>query len=180
MNTSNVEFEHPGRILSEQFMEPMHISSLRLSIALRVESRRLLDLIHGKRRISPETAMRLARYFNTSPEYWLELQLNYDLKVAERKWSEKIEREINPLSESITVGLVPEEARAVKEKKVQANPILEKLKKEIENLQGNEKRVFEMLGSKPITFDSIAYALDMGGGALGGTLVMLELNGLIK
>ena len=75
---------HPGFILSEDFMQPLGISQNRLSIAIGVDVRRVNSIVQGKRSITPDTALRLGVYFKTGPKLWLNLQQEYDLRIAER------------------------------------------------------------------------------------------------
>lgn len=75
---------HPGEILSEEFMAPMGISQNRLARAMRVSARRINEIVHGKRAITADTALRLARVFGTSREFWMGLQADYDLEEAGR------------------------------------------------------------------------------------------------
>ncbi len=89
---------HPGEILQKDFLEPMDLSQNKLAIALRVPARRVNEIVLGKRRITADTALRLARYFSMSPQFWLGLQMDYELDVAEDALEAKIEREIIPMS----------------------------------------------------------------------------------
>lgn len=75
---------HPGETLREDFLKPLGLSANRLAIALQVPVTRVNDIIHGKRAITADTALRLARYFETTPQIWLNLQTNYDLELASR------------------------------------------------------------------------------------------------
>ena len=87
---------HPGEILREEFMKPLGLSAHALAVALRVGAPRINDIGREKRGITPDTALRLARYFNSTPQFWLNLQTSYDLKTAQlASWS-KIEREVLP------------------------------------------------------------------------------------
>ncbi len=72
---------HPGEILMEEFLEPLEVSQNRLAVAIGVPPRRINEIVHGKRRISADTALRLARYFGTTDPFWLNLQVRYDLEV---------------------------------------------------------------------------------------------------
>jgi antitoxin HigA-1 len=87
---------HPGEILRADFMEPLGLSMNRLALDLRVPVTRIAEIVHERRGISPDTALRLARYFNTSAGFWLNLQSSYDLEVAQDKLSRVIEREVRP------------------------------------------------------------------------------------
>ena len=89
---------HPGEILRAEFMEPLQLSMNRLALDLRVPVTRIAEIVHERRAISPDTALRLARYFNTSAAFWMNLQTAYDLEVAEDKLSRTIEREVRPAS----------------------------------------------------------------------------------
>ena len=88
---------HPGEVLLEDFMKPLGLSQYRLAQDLGVSPIRISQIIHGQRAITVDTAMRLARYFSTSPEVWLRLQVRYDLEVAEKDLSERIRREVKVL-----------------------------------------------------------------------------------
>ncbi len=72
---------HPGEILIEEFLEPLQVSQNRLAVAIGVPPRRINEIVHGKRRISADTALRLARYFGTTDRFWLNLQVRFDLEV---------------------------------------------------------------------------------------------------
>ena len=89
---------HPGEILRAEFMEPLQLSMNRLALDLRVPVTRVSEIVHERRGITPDTALRLARYFNTSAGFWLNLQSAYDLEVAQDKLSDTIEREVRPAS----------------------------------------------------------------------------------
>ena len=86
---------HPGRILRRE-IEARRLSANALAIALRTPSGRVTDILNGKRGLSPETAMRLARYFGNSARFWLNLQTAYELAVAEAELGERITSEVTP------------------------------------------------------------------------------------
>lgn len=86
---------HPGRILKRELMSRA-MSANALALALRTPSGRIVDILNGKRGISPETALRLARYFGNSPLFWLNLQTAYELAVAEQAHGERVAREVSP------------------------------------------------------------------------------------
>jgi addiction module HigA family antidote len=88
---------HVGEVLSEEFLKPMGLSQNKLAIALHVPARRINEIVLGKRGVTADTALRLARYFNMSPQFWLGLQMDYELDMAEDAIEEKIEKEIQPL-----------------------------------------------------------------------------------
>ena len=87
---------HPGEILLEEFLKPLEMSMNQLAIALRVPASRINAIVDGERSISADTALRLGRYFGISPEFWLNLQAGYDLRVARRELEEQIERDVRP------------------------------------------------------------------------------------
>jgi addiction module HigA family antidote len=87
---------HPGEILREEFLIPYGMSAHALAQALRVPAPRINDIVRERRAITPDTALRLARYFGTTPEFWLNLQQDYDLKLAAETLLETIEREVHP------------------------------------------------------------------------------------
>src|SRR5271156_1761036 len=89
---------HPGEILRSEFMEPLQLSMNRLALDLHVPVTRIAEIIHERRGITPDTALRLARYFNTSARFWLNLQAAYDLEVAEDELAREIERDVRPAS----------------------------------------------------------------------------------
>ena len=86
---------HPGEILLEEFLKPMALSQNQLALAIRVPARRINEIVHGKRRITADTALRLARFFDMSPQFWLGLQMDYDLDVASDVLANRLEQEIN-------------------------------------------------------------------------------------
>ena len=89
---------HPGAILCEDYMAPLGLSMNRLALALHVPVPRVAEIVHERRSITPDTALRLARYFKTSARFWLNLQLAYDLEVAEDKIGRKIAQNVRPIT----------------------------------------------------------------------------------
>ena len=85
---------HPGEILMEDFLEPMGISQYRLSKDIGVPPRRINEIVHGKRAISPDTALRLARYFGVTETFWSNLQAHYDLEVQRDVLGDLLEKEV--------------------------------------------------------------------------------------
>ncbi len=88
---------HPGEILQKEFLEPMGLSQNKLALALHVPARRINEIVLGKRGVSADTALRLSRYFGMSPHFWLGLQMDYELDVAEDSLEAKIEKEVTPM-----------------------------------------------------------------------------------
>ncbi|HYG87865.1 MAG TPA: HigA family addiction module antitoxin [Azospirillum sp.] len=87
---------HPGEVLREEFMEPLGLSANGLAMVLRVPATRIGEIVREQRGVSADTALRLARYFGTTPEFWLNLQQAYDLSVAQQTAGDAIAREIDP------------------------------------------------------------------------------------
>ena len=87
---------HPGEILMEEFLEPLEVSLNRLAVAIGVPPRRINEIVHGKRRITADTALRLARYFGTTDRFWLNLQTYYDLEVEKDQLGSTLDQ-IEPL-----------------------------------------------------------------------------------
>uniref|UniRef100_A0A7C4RUB1 Addiction module antidote protein, HigA family n=1 Tax=Desulfatirhabdium butyrativorans TaxID=340467 RepID=A0A7C4RUB1_9BACT len=87
---------HPGEILREEFLLPLGMSVEALATALKIPLERINDIIEEHGPINPDTALRLARYFGTSPQFWLNLQTSYDLKITEREYGTQIAREVQP------------------------------------------------------------------------------------
>jgi addiction module HigA family antidote len=87
---------HPGEILAEEFLEPLGMTPYKLAQDIGVPPTRVYSVVRGRRAVSADTALRLARYFGTSAEFWLNLQNHYDLEVEEDRAGERIEREVRP------------------------------------------------------------------------------------
>ena len=88
---------HPGEILMEEFLRPLGVSQYRLAKDISVPPRRINEIVHGKRAISADTALRLSRYFNLSERFWLNLQARYDLEIEKDKLDDKMEAEVKVL-----------------------------------------------------------------------------------
>jgi len=91
---------HPGEILLEEFLKPLGLSQNQLALSIGVPARRINEIVLGKRGISADTALRLARYFNMSPQFWLGLQMDYELDVATDKLEHRIAREVRPYAKA--------------------------------------------------------------------------------
>ncbi len=94
MNEDRLIPIHPGEVLLEEFLKPMNLSQNQMALALRVPARRINEIVHGKRRVTADTALRLARYFNMSPRFWLGLQMDYDLDVANDEVGDRLNQEV--------------------------------------------------------------------------------------
>ena len=87
---------HPGEILLEEFLKPLGMSMNKLAEQLHVPANRITQIVEGRRSVSGETALRLARYFGTSPEFWLGMQKDYDLQVARDEFEAEVELQVQP------------------------------------------------------------------------------------
>ena len=95
MKKKNMAPIHPGIILLEEFLQPMGISQYRLAKDTSVPARRINEIVHGKRSITADTALRLGRFFNMTPQFWMNLQSRYDLEVAEDNLAGKLKKEVH-------------------------------------------------------------------------------------
>ncbi|BDV00145.1 transcriptional regulator [Thermodesulfomicrobium sp. WS] len=94
--TDKLKPVHPGEVLLEEFLKPMNLSQNRLAIDIGVDARRINEIVMGKRSVTADTALRLSRYFGTSPQFWLGLQAEYDLDVTLDSLGDRLEREVRP------------------------------------------------------------------------------------
>jgi len=94
MSKDKLDPIHPGEILLEEFLNPMGISQYRLAKDISVSPRRINEIVHGKRGVSADTALRLERYFSLSEGFWLRLQSRYDLEVEKDRLDERLEKEV--------------------------------------------------------------------------------------
>lgn len=93
---------HPGEILREEFVRPLGLRMNRMALDLRVPLTRVADIVHERRGITTDTALRLGRYFKTSPKFWLNLQTRYDLEEMGGREAERIARDVHPLEVDIS------------------------------------------------------------------------------
>lgn len=89
---------HPGEVLFEEFLKPMGLSQNRLAISIGVDARRINEIVMGKRRVTADTSLRLSRFFGNSAQFWMGLQSDYDLDVAEDELGDRLEREVRTYS----------------------------------------------------------------------------------
>jgi addiction module HigA family antidote len=99
MTNKKLEPVHPGEVLFEEFLKPLGLSQHRLALDIGVDARRINEIVLKKRSVSANTALRLARYFDTSAEFWLGLQAQYDLDVEEEKLGKKLKNEVRIYAE---------------------------------------------------------------------------------
>ena len=92
---------HPGEILMEEFLKPMEISQYRLAKDINVPARRINEIVHGKRSITPDTALRLSKYFGLSERFWINLQARYDLETEKDKLKDRLNKEVHVYSAAV-------------------------------------------------------------------------------
>src|SRR5579863_3194765 len=92
--SDRIPFPHPGETIREDFLKPLGMSVNKLALELRVPASRMTEIVHGRRGITADTALRLARYFSTTPKFWLNLQPSYDLAMAAEMKSEEIAKTV--------------------------------------------------------------------------------------
>lgn len=97
MKTEKIPPVHPGEILRQDYLEPLGLSANQLALQMRVTPNRITAILRGERTITAETALRLARAVGTSPDFWLNLQTEYDLRLAEDRLGARIQREVHPI-----------------------------------------------------------------------------------
>jgi len=96
MSDEKLKPVHPGEVLLEEFLKPMELSQNQLALNIGVSPRRINEIVLGKRRLTADTALRLARYFDMSAQFWLGLQMDYDLDVTEEEIAEQLRLEVRP------------------------------------------------------------------------------------
>ena len=94
MTAKKLPAVHPGEVLDEEFLKPLGLSQHRLALDIGVDPRRINEIVLRKRAVTANTALRLARYFDTSPEFWLGIQAQYDLDVEEDELGDRLEKEV--------------------------------------------------------------------------------------
>lgn len=92
--TTKLPGVHPGEVLLEEFLEPLGLSQYRLAKDISVPPRRINEIVHGKRAVTADTALRLARYFGTTPRFWLNLQAQYDLDIEFDRLGDRLDKEV--------------------------------------------------------------------------------------
>ncbi len=96
MNEDKLDPIHPGEILLEEFLKPMGLSQNKVALSIGVPARRINEIVLGKRGVTADTALRLGRYFDMSPQFWLGLQMDYDLDVTADKLEKRLNQEVRP------------------------------------------------------------------------------------
>ena len=89
---------HPGEVLRKEYMEPFGLTGNKLALALHVSPPRITEIVIGRRGVTADTALRLSKCFNTSPQYWLTLQMEYDIATARKSLGDRLEQEVRPVS----------------------------------------------------------------------------------
>ena len=98
MTKRNFSPIHPGEILVSEFLEPMGISQYRLAKDIGVTARRINEIVHGRRSITADTALRLGRFFGMETQFWINLQTHYDMEVAQEALADRLDTEVHPFS----------------------------------------------------------------------------------
>jgi addiction module HigA family antidote len=101
MTPTTIDPIHPGEILLEEFLNPLELSQYRLAKEISVPARRINEIVHGKRGISADTALRLSRFFGTSERFWLNLQVRYDLETEKERLAGVLEEEVSVLQRAV-------------------------------------------------------------------------------
>jgi addiction module HigA family antidote len=96
--TDKIPPVHPGEVLQEDYLIPKGISQNQLALSMRVPPNRISEIVQGKRAVTAETALRLARAIGTSPDFWLNLQMQYDLRIAQDSLADVLDREVIPIA----------------------------------------------------------------------------------
>lgn len=99
--TAKLKPVHPGEILREEFMGPLGLSMNRLALDLRVPVTRIAEIVHERRAITAGTALRLGRFFGTSPEFWVNLQARHELEITRDREQARVEREVRPIKSAV-------------------------------------------------------------------------------
>ena len=99
MATNRMRPIHPGEVLREEYLAPLDMTAHALAMALRVPAPRINEIVREARAVTPDTALRLARFFDTTAEFWMNLQAAYDLRRAEQQSAARIRREVTPLKQ---------------------------------------------------------------------------------
>lgn len=98
MNGKKIPPVHPGEVLMEEFLRPMNITQYRLAKDISVSPRRINEIVHGERSVTADTALRLGRYFGVSPQFWLNLQVHFDLEREEDRLGNRLDQEVRALA----------------------------------------------------------------------------------
>jgi addiction module HigA family antidote len=165
-----VENFHPGKVLTQQFMSERGLSSYKLAACMHVGHSAIFEIVNERRGISAEMALRLAKFFKTKPEYWLELQNRYDLKCARKK----LQMEEEDFDVTIFDTIEESELKTDWKEEMRKSNLGEGADLEICH------KIYEKLGTEPVHFDQIAYDLGLEGGETAAFLTGLELNGWVK
>lgn len=104
MSQSKISPLHPGEVLLEEFLKPLGLSQNKIAIDLAVSPRRINEIVLGKRRITADTALRLAHYFNMSAEFWMGLQTDFDLEIEADQLAEKVSKEVKIYTEEYDIA----------------------------------------------------------------------------
>jgi addiction module HigA family antidote len=99
MTTKKLPPVHPGEVLKEEFLTPLDLSQNKLAMSIRVPAPRISEIVRGRRSVTADTALRLGRFFGTTPQFWMNLQARYDLETAQDELEDRLDREVQTLEE---------------------------------------------------------------------------------
>lgn len=166
--------KHPGEVLLKQFMKPLGLSANQLSLALHVAPQRVGEILNERRGVTAETALRLSKLFGTTAKYWLDLQTDYELGQAEKKWAQTIDNQVRALPAAgrkiapITTPLVNDANKDSDQRLA------------VKKLGSDEKKVFDLLSDELTHFDVLCRTSGMDAGEMSSNLTMLEFSELVK
>ncbi len=168
--------KHSGTVLLEEFMKPLGLTANGLALALHVPPQRISEIINGRRGLSAETALRLARLFGTTPRTWWDLQSDYELSQAEEKWAAEINREIQPLATTTTRSTRSAGPSRSGKPGRGGSPGRKSARVK---LTDSQRKIYDLLSDTPMHFDVLCRRSSMSAGEVSATITMLELSMLV-
>jgi addiction module HigA family antidote len=167
---------HPGEVLFNQFMKRFGFTPSSLAFALHVAQPRIHDILHGRRGITAETALRLSKLFATEPEFWLHLQVDYELSLCKEKLGQTIDQQIEPIASATEITLEVAPAANIPKgvhQRRESVPVPA-------DLTDSEKKVYAILSAELLSFDALSNESGLNVGELNATLTILELSGMVR
>jgi addiction module HigA family antidote len=169
---------HPGQILFREFMQPTGLSSRTLGVALKVTPTRIGEIVNGQRSITIETALRLSRFFNNTPEFWLDLQRDYDLSKAEKELISAINKQVQPYGQIKKRPLGS--GKYSKGNIADTVPSKQARLRALSELTQNQKTIYNFLSRERMHIDMLYRKTKIAAGVLSADLTLMELSGLVK
>lgn len=174
-----VKVIHPGAVLRNEFMKVCNLSTYKLALALGLQPERVRSIIVESRNITPETALRLARYFNTSPRFWMDLQTEYELRQAQLKWNDRVNREVTPGKFAVDFGNTCDRYDRAMTSQARDGELSPK-QREIRITDTDQIEICRVLRGNPkIHLDWLETLVSMKFSILVGTLTLLELASVV-